>query len=312
VRPFRFGATVAANGSRAAWVDTVTTVESAGFGALTVMDHFNSGGIWGPLVLAHEVAPSLRLGTIVLNGDLWPPAIVAREAATVDRLTDGALELGIGAGWDLRDYAAAGLDRAPAKVRIARLAEAIRIIRSALAGEHVRFQGEHHSADGGEPWPRSAQERLPILVGGGARPILELAARTADIVSVHRNLEHGVAASWSADLDESGRFSRAVDERIGWVRDAAGERFDALELHAILLKAVVTDDRAGAAAQLAENHALPPESILASPHYLIGTVDEIVDDLVARRERWGISYWTLVAGNDLAGFAPVIARLAGV
>ncbi|MES1248089.1 MAG: TIGR03621 family F420-dependent LLM class oxidoreductase [Actinomycetota bacterium] len=311
MKPFRFGATVAATGTRAAWADTVRAVASAGFDVLTVMDHFTSGGIWGPLVAAHEIAPSLRLGTIVLNGDLWNPSILAREAATVDRLTDGALELGIGAGWDLRDYAAAGVEREPAKVRIARLAESLQIIRSALAGEHVQLAGEHRTVDGGEPWPPAAQSRLPILVGGGARPILELAARTADIVSVHRNLDQGVAASWSADLDPTGRFSRAVDERIGWVRAAAGDRFDALELHAILLKVAVTDRRDEVAAELAENHALPAEAILASPHYLIGTIDEIADDLVARRERWGISYWTLVAGNDLAAFAPIAARVAG-
>jgi probable F420-dependent oxidoreductase len=311
MKPFRFGATVAAAGSRREWSDTVRAVEASGFSALTVMDHFTSSGIWGPLVAAHAVAPSLRLGTIVLNGDLWNPAIVAREAATVDRLTDGSLELGLGAGWDPRDYAAAGLERAPAATRIERLAEAVRILRTVFAGEPLKLSGTYYDVDGGAPWPRPAQDRLPILLGGGARPVLELAAREADIVSVHRNLDRGLAASWSADLDETRRFSTAVDERIGWVRAAAGARFESLELHAIILKAVVTSDRDAAAAAIADTHTLPAEAILASPHYALGTVEQIADDLVARRERWGISYWTLVAGNDLSAFARVADRLTG-
>lgn len=309
---FRFGATVAATGNRRDWVDTVRAVEAAGFSTLTVMDHFTSAGIWGPLVAAHEAAPALRLGTLVLNGDLWNPAIVAREASTVDRLTDGSLELGLGAGWDVRDYTATGVSRSPAPIRVDRLAEAVQIIQSVFAGERLEFSGTHYTVDGGEPWPRPAQDRLPILLGGGARPVLELAARAADIVSVHRNLDSGLAASWSPELDETGRFSTAVDERISWVRDAAGGRFNSLELHAIILKAVITNDRDGAARDLAEHHTLPAEAILASPHYLLGTVDEIAGELVARRERWGISYWTLVAGNDLVAFAPVVERLAGL
>ena len=286
-------------------------VEASGFSVLTVMDHLNSAGVWGPLVAAHEAAPSLRLGTVVLNGDLWNPSLVAREAATVDRLTDGALELGLGAGWDERDYRAVGVAREAPAVRIPRLAEALEILTAVFSGERLAFEGEHYRVDGGEPWPVPAQARLPILVGGGARPILELAARRADIVSIHRNLVGGVAASWSVEVDADGRFVDAVARRIGWVRDAAGPRFDALELHAIVLKAIVTPRRDEVAAALAEGHALSPEAILESPHYLVGTIDEIADVLAARRERWGISYWTIVAGNDLAAIAPVVERLTG-
>ena len=310
-RRLRFGATVAAVGGRDEWRDTVRRVESSGFSVLTVMDHLSSAGVWGPLVAAHEAAPSLRLGTVVLNGDLWNPSLLAREAATVDRLTDGALELGVGAGWDERDYRATGVEREAPTVRIPRLAEALEILRTVFAGEPLAFDGEHYHVDGGEPWPAPAQARLPILVGGGARPILELAGRRADIVSIHRNLVAGVAASWSQEVDGEGRFADAVARRIGWVRDAAGPRFETLELHAIVLKAIVTPRRDEVAATLAEGHALSPEAILESPHYLIGTVDQIAETLLARRERWGISYWTIVAGNDLEAFAPVARRLTG-
>jgi probable F420-dependent oxidoreductase len=311
-RRLRFGATVVPRGSRRDWVDTVRRVEASGFSVLTVMDHLNSAGVWGPLVAAYDAAPSLRVGTIVLNGDLWNPALLAREAVTVDLLTDGSLELGIGAGWDERDYRAAGIARAPASVRIARLGESLQIIRQALAGQPVKLGGHHHRIDGGEAaWPAAIQSRVPILIGGGARPILEFAAREADIVSVHRNLQRGVAASWAAEVDGTGRSGDAVAQRVGWVRDAAGPRFADLELHAIVLKAIVTADREEAVARIAAHHALSPEALLQSPHYLVGSVEQIVDDLLERRERWGISYWTVVDGNDLDALAPVIARLRG-
>ena len=312
MRPFRFGATIVPGGGKQGWADAVRGVAEAGYSTLTVMDHFWASGIWGPLVAAHHAAPELRLGTVVMNGDLWNPAIAAREAISVDQLTDGKVELGIGAGWAVADYAAAGVERAPAAVRIARLREAIRIYRLAFAGEPVRFEGEHYSVDGGEPWPRPVQERLPLLIGGGARPILELAAQEADIVSVHRNLQDGVEASWSTELGDTGPYPDAVARRIAWIRDAAGERFDSLELHAIVLKAVVTDRRDEVAAELAAHHALGSvDRLLESPHYLIGTVDQIAADLVDRRERWGISYWTLVDGNDRAAFGEVVRRLSG-
>jgi probable F420-dependent oxidoreductase len=295
--------------SRTGWRDAVREVESLGYSTLTVMDHFSSGGIWGALVAAHEAAPSLRLGTLVANGDLWNPSLLAREALLVDALTDGRFELGVGAGWSVEDYQAAGVDRDPASERVERLAEAVQVFGQAFRGEAVRVNGAYYSIDGGQPWPRRDGAAIPLLVGGGARPILEIAAQYADIVSIHRNLEHGVAASWSDDLRDHGQYQDAVARRVAWVRSVAGERFPSLQLHAIVLRAEVTDRREEVARAIAESHALPVERLLASPHYLIGTVEEIVRDLLERRERWGISYWTLVPGNDLRAFAPVVETL---
>ena len=309
-RRFRFGATIVPKGSGRDWADTVRQVEDAGYSALTVMDHFGASGIWGPLVAAHHAAPSLRLGTVVLNGDLWHPVLAAREASTVDLLTGGKLELGLGAGWSLDDYRAMGAEREPAPVRIARLEEAIEIYRRAFAGEPVSLDGEHYTVESGA-WPAPAQERVPLLIGGGARPILELAGRQADIVSVHRNLSDGMAKSWAPELGDHGGHPDEVSRRVAWVRDAAGERFDELELHAIVLKAIVTDRPAEVAAELAENHHLPPERLLESPHYLLGTVEEIAERLRERREHWGISYWTIVDGNDREAFGPVVRELTG-
>jgi probable F420-dependent oxidoreductase len=314
-RPFRFGVTLLPLvPDRRTWVDAVRAAEQAGFSAITVMDHFRSGGIWAALVAAHEAAPSLRVGTLVLNNELSHPLILAREAITTDVLTDGSLELGIGAGWDLEDYQAVGRERAPADVRIERLAESLVILREACAGISPRHRGAHYVAEGPPDWPKPAQERIPLLVGGGGKRVLELAGAHADIVSISRNMQRGPAGSWRrSSLGPDGGPDR-MDRRIHWVRTAAGERFADLELQAIVGKAVVTKDRDGAAHALGEPLGLTAEEVRSSPHFLIGTVEEMADDLERRRERWGISYWTLSVGSAsgisaLQTFEQVIARL---
>jgi probable F420-dependent oxidoreductase len=311
-RPFRFGRTLfSAVESRGPWLDDVRRAEQAGISIITISDHFrSSGGIFSALQAAYEAAPSVRIGTLVLNNDFWSPPLLAREAITADVMSGGAFELGIGAGWDEPDYRAMGIERGPAGERIERLAEAIQILRLAFGGEPVRFSGRHYSVDGGEPWPRPVQPRIPLVVGGGSPRVLSLAAKTADIVSIHRNLDRGVAGSWDKERGETGEFADVVSERVSWVREAAGPRFADLELHAIILNAVFTRDRMAAATELGKANGLPPEAVLASPHYLIGEPEQMAEDLTRRRERWGISYWTLVRG-DVSEYGKVIARLSG-
>ena len=311
-RPFRFGHTMfSATGSRQAWQEEAKRTEQAGFSIVTISDHFHSsGGIFSALQAAYEAAPSLRVGTLVLNNDFWQPSLLAREAITADVMTGGAFELGIGAGWDEPDYRAMGVERRPPGERVERLAEAIHILRLAFSGRPVHFAGRHYTVDGGEPWPKPTQPRIPIVMGGGSPRVLALAGRDADIVSIHRNLQRGVAGSWDREKQERGEFADVVGERVGWVREAAGERFPELELNAIVLKAVFTKNRMDAAAELGRANNLPAERVLASPHYLVGEAEEMAEDLLRRRERWGISYWTLV-GGDVAAFAKVVSRLAG-
>ena len=297
--------------SRGAWLDQARQAEALGYSALSVTDHFaTAGGPWSALVAAHDAAPSLRLGTLMLNNDLWNPAVLAREAITADVMTEGRLELGIGAGWDTPDYESAGVARAAAVVRIARLAETVQILRQALSGETVRFHGKHYDIKAASPWPKPSQKHLPIAIGGGGRRILELAARCADIVSVHRNLDQGIAASWHNHNGGGSVQAEVVSDRIGWIRAAAGKRFPSLELHALILRAVITDRRMDVAAELAKPRGLPAEDLLGSPHFLIGTVEEMAADLLERRARWGFSYWT-VSASDVEPFGKVIARLAG-
>jgi probable F420-dependent oxidoreductase len=295
--------------TRREWTDLVKRVDALGFSVVTVVDHFGtSGGLFTPLLAAHHAAPSLRVGTLVANGDAWNPALLAREIVTLDTLTDGSVELGIGAGWSEEDYRALGTQRAPTLERIARLAEAIKVLRQFFGGGPVEYDGAHYSIETG-PLPKPTQAHIPLLIGGGGRRILELAAQEADIVSLHRNLQRGSAASWQGE--GAGTAERdPVAQRVRWVREAAGERFGELELHALLQKVVVTDRRSEVAADIGKSNGLSAEDVLASPHFLVGTVEQMMSDLVERRSRWGISYWTLVGSEAIDAFAPVAQQLA--
>jgi probable F420-dependent oxidoreductase len=298
---------------RASWQELAQRLADSGYEVLTVVDHIGSPGVWGSLVSAYDAAPALRVGTLVLNNDLWNPAILAREAATVDLLTEGHLELGIGAGWNVGDYTSTGIVRHAPGIRVDRLAETLQVLDAALSGRPVGVQGAHYDVDSGErPWRSGSLPRIPLLVGGGSRRVLGLAARYADIVSIHRNLEQGASArSWDAETGDQGEFTDAVAKKVAWIAQAAGDRFEQLTLHALILKLVVTTHRDDAIDTLARGQGLPPEHIRSSPHFLVGTIEQIVGDLTQRRRRWGISYWTVAPGNDVAAFAPVVAALAG-
>ncbi len=313
-RAFRFGHTAFSKmSSRHEWVDVARRAEACGYAVLTVTDHFgSSGGVWSALAMAHEAAPSLRVGTLMINNDLWNPAVLAREAITTDVLTDGSLELGIGAGWNEEDYRSAGVRHEEPARRIARLAEAVAIVRQATSGQEVAFHGSHYDVAADRVWPKPCQLPLPLVLGGGGRRVLQLAARNATTVSIHRVLEKGGGpVSWRTRTGRPAPQTDQVSERIGWIREAAGPRFASLELHALILRAVVTDRRESVAAELARPLGLEGEDVLASPHFLVGTADRMAADLVERRERWGISYWTITQSLDMEPFAPVVARLAG-
>jgi probable F420-dependent oxidoreductase len=309
VRPFRFGVSVRTTGSRAEWVEKARKIESLGYSVLTVPDHLAEQLAPIPaLVAAAAVTTRLRLGTFVLNNDLRHPVLVAREAATADLLSDGRFELGLGAGHTQAEYEQSGLGFDPAEVRVQRLAEALAVITGLLGGEAVTFAGRHYRVTEHAVHPRPVQRpRPPILVGGHGRALLTLAAQAVDIVG----LTGIIFRDGGARPDVSGFRPATVDERVRLVRAAAGDRFARLELNALVQRVVVTDDARGAAAGLASRWAqLSPEEILESPFVLVGTVDQLVEQLQARRERWGISYYA-VFEPALDDFAPVVARLAG-
>ena len=309
MRPFRFGVNVRDAPSRAEWVDKARKVEDLGYAALTVPDHLATMLAPIPAVVsAAEATKRLRVGTNVLNNDLRHPVLVAREAATVDLLTDGRFDLGLGAGHMESEYDQAGLRFDPGGTRVERLAEAVTIIKGLLGGEQVTFAGRYYRVAGHTIHPLPLQRpRPPILIGGNGRRILTLAAKEADMVGLT-----GITfRAGGTEPDLSAWKTAAVDERVRLVREAAGERYDRLELSALVQRVVVTDNPRQAAEELASRWTqLSVEEILQSPYALIGTVDHLVEELRRRRDRWGISYYVIFEPY-MDAFAPVVVRLAG-
>jgi probable F420-dependent oxidoreductase len=309
MKPFRFGVNVTRAESRAEWADKARKIEDLGYSTLNVPDHLAE--IFAPmpaLVSAAAVTKSLRVGTNVLNNDLRHPVLVAREAATVDLLTDGRLQLGLGAGYVQSEYEQAGLRFDRGRTRVERLAEAVVIVKRLLAGELVSFTGRHYRVTDHKIHPRPIQHpHPPILIGGNGPRLLTLAATEADIVGLtgitfRRGGTQPDLSAWRATI---------VDERVRLVREAAGNRYEDLELNALVQRVVVTDDRRKAAEELTRQWTqLSVDEILESPYALIGTVDQLVEDLHARRARWGLSYFVVHEPYGDA-LAPVVARLTG-
>jgi probable F420-dependent oxidoreductase len=249
----------------------------------------------------------LRVGALVLCTDFTHPVVIAKEAATIDVLSGGRFELGLGAGWMTTDYTQTGFEFDRAGTRIDRMSEALTIIDRLWADEPCTFEGNHFTItnlDGRpKPWQRP---RPPILVGGGGQRVLSFAGRTADIVGLNVDLRRGVIDAHAGP----NATDEATAEKIAWVRAAAGERFSQIELHVRVHLVVVTNDRWGMASALGPAFGLSPEEALRSPHALAGSVEQIADDLIERRERWGISYIG-VGADSLHALAPVVAKLSG-
>ena len=310
MKPFRFGVNLRRASSRSEWQDKARKVEGLGFASLTVPDHLTDMIAPFPaLISAAEATTHIQVGTNVLNNDLRHPVLVAREAAAVDLLTDGRLQLGLGAGSIRSEYDEAGLRFDSGATRVERLAEAVTIIKGLLSGEPVTFTGQHYRIEGHTLAPPPVQKpHPPILIGGNGRRLLALAAREADIVGLS-GITFRNGGAQPPDL--SGWRVPAVDERIRHVREIAGERYPALEICALLQRVIVTAEARAAAEELTRRWPeLQIDDLLLSPYVLIGTVDQMVENLLARRERWDISYY-VVQEPYLDAFAPVVARLAG-
>ena len=309
VRPFRFGINVRTAGSAAEWADKARKVERLGYSVLLVPDHLAELLAPFPALAAAAAATTrLRVGTGVLNNDLRHPLLTAREAATLDVLSDGRLELGIGAGHMQSEYAQMGLAFDAGATRVERLAEAVVIVKRLLEGEAVSFAGRHYRVTAHTLHPRPIQRpRPPLFIGGNAPRLLAVAAREADIVGLT-----GIAfRRGGAQPDVSDFRPTAVDERVRLLRETAAGRFEQLELNALVQRVIVTDDRHKAAQELTARWPhLTADEILASPYVLLGTVDQLVDNLRARRDRWGISY-VMTHEPFMDALAPVVARLAG-
>jgi probable F420-dependent oxidoreductase len=322
-RPFRFGAIGEDARSGQAWAEMARKAEALGYATILAGEHPADGGMTPLIALmaAANAKTTIRLGTHVLANDFRNPVMLAQEAATLDLLSGGRFELGIGTGWHREDYTSMGVAFDPPGVRVGRLAEAVPLLKRLFQEDAVTFQGAYYQLNGARVSAKPAQQPgPPIMIGGGGKRILSLAAREADIVSIDP------IGTPEGTKDLAKIPAPALEQQIGWVRAAAGARFDALELHNLVYMVAITDDRRHTAEQLAEFVAgLPPtfmintrrsaEEILASARFLIGSVDQIVEDLLARRERYGISYISVLdlpgLPSNIDALAPVVARLAG-
>jgi probable F420-dependent oxidoreductase len=309
MKPFRFGVNVGPSRSRAEWVEKARRIEALGYDVLTVPDHLSK--LLAPLpalVSAAEATTSLRVGTNVLNNDFRHPVLVAREAATVDLLSGGRFLLGLGAGHIKAEYDQAGLRFDPGGTRVERLAEAVTIIKGMMSGEAFTFVGRHYRVTDHKIHPPPVQRpRPPIAIGGNGRRLLTLAAQEADIIGFSGiTFRRGGAAP-----DLSAWKAAGVDERVQLVRAVSGDRFASLELNVLVQRVLVVDDRWRAAEELARDRPqLTPEEFLDSPFVLLGTIDQMAEDLLARRQRWGFSYFT-IHEPYLSAFAPVVGQLRG-
>lgn len=320
VRPFRFGVQSYVAKSAQDWRDQVRAAEDLGFSIFTLADHYIGPGpalerashpiqsvaAIPAMAVAASVSSTIGIGCKVLCVDYHHPVVLAKELATIDLLSEGRLEVGLGAGWVASEYEAMGLTMARPGIRIERLEAVADLVRRFCAGESLDIRSDHVTAFGFDALPVSPQPGGPkIMIGGGAPRILGMAGRIADIVSVNFNNAAGTLAGPGIAT------ATAEDtlEKIGWVRDGAGDRFSDIELEIPAYFTTVTDDGDAAVAALAPMVGLDPDVLRDHPHALIGSVDHIVDTLLERREKYGISYVS-IAGKPQA-FAPVVARLAG-
>jgi len=313
--PFRF--LVGARGfhDRRALIEAARAAEAVGYSDLTIHDHLTPQLAPIPVLTAVAMATErLRLCPLVLNNDLRHPAVLAQDLATIDVLSDGRLVVGIGAGWNEPEYRAIGIPFDPPGVRIDRMLEAVAVLRGLFADRRFSFDGRHYTIANLDGQPKPVQRpHPPFLIGGTRERVLRIAAREADIVGIDLRQDR-------ESLPDA--FPERMDVRVRWIREAAGDRFERLELSVLRLLGdiAITNAPLRVASELARRYergtglTIDPRDILESPYSLIGSVPELVAKLRRNRDRWGIN--SILVGwldePDLGALAPVVEQLAGM
>jgi probable F420-dependent oxidoreductase len=314
-RPIRFGTTAGRTDDPDTLRALARRAEDLGYSTFGLADHFMIP--FAPLVAGQAVADAtttVRVGQVVMASDFRHPAVLAKELATLDVLSGGRLEIGIGAGWMREEFDAAGIPFDAASVRIERLEEAVAVLQGLFADEPLTYVGEHFTVTALDGLPKPVQRPYPpIMIGGGGRKLLSVAARRADIIQVLPGVIRGVAA-----LDATQFAPRSYREKVEWIRAAAGARFDEIELGTLLMHVEITDDVDRARDEFLAQ--FPPDAVadastrdelLASPVVAIGSIDDVCDRIRATRDELGFSYFSTPVGGTPDGLAPVIERLAG-
>ena len=297
-RPFRFGLQSYTADTPQHWRDQARHAEACGFSTFSVADHVIGPG--PALTATHH--PVQNLAAV--------PAIAvvmfAKELATLDFFSEGRLELGLGAGWLQGEYEAMGVQWDRAGIRLDRFEETLTLIRAHFADGEVDVHGQHVNASGFEGVPKPAKGTPPIMIGGGAKRVLGIAGREADIVSL--NFDNSSGKIGPAGVGSS--TAALTAQKIDWIRDGAGDRFADLELEIGAYFTVVTDQRDATLAKMAPMFALEPEQFAQHPHALIGSVDSICEQIIERRDTYGISYITFSA-SVVDAVTPIVQRLSG-
>jgi probable F420-dependent oxidoreductase len=314
-RPFRFGLFGETTRTRATLLDTARRAEEGGFSTFLIRDHFIEepfGHQLAPIAALATVAAAttrLRVGSMVFASDYRHPALLAKEVATLDVLSSGRVELGLGAGFSQREYERAGMRFDPPGVRVSRLEETIRVLKGLFADGPFTFAGTHHAVTDLDGYPKPVQRpHPPFFIGAAGNRMLSIAAREADIIGLQTvSTAGGVVAN-----DPRVRLPDAVAAKVDQIRRMAGARFGQIEL-SMVATIVVTDDRRGAAERIARDRGwdgFAADRVLEMPSLFIGSLDGIAEDMHARRERYGFSYYAL-PDRALDEATPLVARLAG-
>jgi probable F420-dependent oxidoreductase len=324
-KPFRFSLQSFNADSPKSWRELIAKTEALGYSSFQLADHFLSTGealdsTFHPpqglaalpaIAMALEQTTTLRVGCRVFCNDYHLPIMLIKEAATMDYLSGGRFEFGLGAGWIKNEYEAVNLDFDEFPQRFERFAETIQAYKAFMRGEPLNIDGQSIKWSGFHGTPSPAQSPWPpIMIGGGSKKILTYAGQEADIVSLNFNNRAGMLGP---DGMSSG-LADATARKIGWIRDGAGDRFDQLELEIGAYNTIITDQQKPTAAAVGEMLGMSTEDILTHPHCLIGSIDYICEELERRREAYGISYIAVIddgTNNMVETFAPIVERLTG-
>ena len=306
-RGFRFGVQVSKETTAKGWAELARRTESAGYEVLTMPDHFTDQLAPVPaLMAAANATTTLRVGALVFDNDYKHPVVLAKELATIDLLSDGRLDIGLGAGWMISDYEEAGMPYDSPKVRIYRFIEGVAVIRGAMAEGSFSFSGDHYTITNYNGQPKPIQARPPLLIGGGGKRVLSYAAREADIIGINGTLTAGVVGPEAL----STMTAESVDEKVAIVAAAGAHRINDIEMNIRTFFVKVTNDRAATVEGISSMFGVSKDMIDASPFALIGSVEECIEQLLERRERWGFSY-TIVGAENIDECAPIVAALRG-
>ena len=303
-RPFRFAVTARWSGSAAHWRDVARRAEDLGYDVLLVTDHMGAQLAPIPaLMAAADATTRLRVGSFVFANDYRNPVMLAKEVATIDTLSGGRVEIGIGAGWNVRDYRELGIPYDAPGVRVSRLEESVVLLKRLLSEDSVDHRGALHRS-GSEDLPRPLQQHPPLMIGGGGPRVLRLAARAGRIVTFAPQ----VNASGRPRLDAI--TEKALTERVMRFRAAAGDRAEHIELNVFVFDAAVTDRARSLMSAVSGYLRRAANGIIRSPFVLYGSRSSLRELLLERRERLGLSYIS-VPGNAMREFAPIVAELRG-